>query len=60
VWWQTPLIPALRRQRLVDFRVRGQPGLQSEFQDSQGKPVSTKNNNINKKKLNPFVDIPRK
>jgi hypothetical protein len=31
----TPLIPALRRQRQADFRVRGQPGLQSEFQDSQ-------------------------
>jgi hypothetical protein len=24
------------RQRQVDFWVRGQPGLQSEFQDSQG------------------------
>jgi hypothetical protein len=31
-----PLIPALRRQRQADFLVRGQPGLQSEFQDSQG------------------------
>jgi hypothetical protein len=31
-----PLIPALVRQRQVDFWVRGQPGLQSEFQDSQG------------------------
>jgi hypothetical protein len=31
-----PLIPALGRQRQADFRVRGQPGLQSEFQDSQG------------------------
>ena len=30
------LIPALRRQRQADFWVRGQPGLQSEFQDSQG------------------------
>jgi hypothetical protein len=29
-------IPALGRQRQVDFWVRGQPGLQSEFQDSQG------------------------
>jgi hypothetical protein len=28
--------PALRRQRQVDLWVRGQPGLQSEFQDSQG------------------------
>jgi hypothetical protein len=31
-----PLVPALGRQRQVDFQVRGQPGLQSEFQDSQG------------------------
>ena len=31
-----PLIPALGRQRQADFLVRGQPGLQSEFQDSQG------------------------
>jgi hypothetical protein len=38
-WWHTPLIPALGRQRQVDFWVRGQPGLQSEFQDSQGNPV---------------------
>ena len=30
------LIPVLGRQRQVDFWVRGQPGLQSEFQDSQG------------------------
>jgi hypothetical protein len=35
-WWRTPLIPALGRQRQVDFLVRGQPGLQSGFQDSQG------------------------
>jgi hypothetical protein len=34
-WWHIPLIPALRRQRQADFWVRGQPGLQSEFQDSQ-------------------------
>jgi hypothetical protein len=32
-WWRTPLIPALRRQRQADFWVRGQPGLQSEFQE---------------------------
>jgi hypothetical protein len=31
-----PLITALRRQRQVDLEVQGQPGLQSEFQDSQG------------------------
>jgi hypothetical protein len=36
MWWCTPLIPALGRQRQADFLVRGQPGLQSEFQDSQG------------------------
>jgi hypothetical protein len=35
-WRCTPLIPALGRQRQADFWVRGQPGLQSEFQDSQG------------------------
>ena len=34
-WWHMPLIPVLGRQRQVDFRVRGQPRLQSEFQDSQ-------------------------
>jgi hypothetical protein len=47
-WWCTPLIPALGRQRQADFWVRGQPGLHSKFQDSQGyteKPVSeTKQN----------------
>jgi hypothetical protein len=32
----TPLIPAPGRQRQADFCVRGQPGVQSEFQDSQG------------------------
>jgi hypothetical protein len=36
MWWHTPLIPALGRQRQANFWVRGQPGLQSEFQDSQG------------------------
>jgi hypothetical protein len=28
--------PALGRQRQVDFWVRGEPSLQSEFQNSQG------------------------
>jgi hypothetical protein len=45
-WWHMPLIPALGRQRQADFWVRGQPGLQSEFQDSQGyteKPCLEKN-----------------
>jgi hypothetical protein len=28
--------PALGRQKQMDFWIRGQPGLQSEFQDSQG------------------------
>jgi hypothetical protein len=35
-WWCTPLVPALGRQRQANFWVQGQPGLQSEFQDSQG------------------------
>jgi hypothetical protein len=35
-WWCTPLIPELGKQRQADFQVQGQPGLQSEFQDSQG------------------------
>jgi hypothetical protein len=34
-WWRKPLIPALGRQRQSNFWVRGQPDLQSEFQDSQ-------------------------
>jgi hypothetical protein len=60
VWWRTPLIPALQRQRQADFWVPGQPGLQSEFQDSQGyteKPKQTnkqtnKNNNKQNKTKN--------
>jgi hypothetical protein len=35
-WWHMPLIPTLERKRQVHFSVRGQPGLQSEFQDIQG------------------------
>jgi hypothetical protein len=34
--WHIPLVPELRRQRPVDLWVQGQPGLQGEFQDSQG------------------------
>jgi hypothetical protein len=55
-WWRTPLIPALGRQRQADFWVRGQPGLQSEFQDSQGyteKPCLEKQKTKNKTKKNP-------
>jgi hypothetical protein len=54
-WWHTPLIPALGRQRQVDFWVRGQPGLQSEFQDSQGyteKPCLEKTNKQTNKQTN--------
>ena len=39
----------------MDFLVRGQPGLQSEFQDSEDyteKPCLENNNNNNKKKPN--------
>jgi hypothetical protein len=51
-----PLIPALGRQRQVDFSVQGQPGLQSEVQDSQGyteKPClkKTKKQKKTKKKI---------
>jgi hypothetical protein len=48
-----PLIPALGRQRQADFWVRGQAGLQSEFQDSQGyteKPCLQKTNKQTNKK----------
>jgi hypothetical protein len=38
-WCLTPLIPALGRQRQTDFWVQGQPGLQSELQDSQGSRI---------------------
>jgi hypothetical protein len=43
-----PLISALGRQRQVDFWVRGQPGLQSEFQDSQDYTEKTCLKNKNK------------
>jgi hypothetical protein len=58
-WWRTPLIPALRRQRQVNFWVGGQPGLQSEFQDSQGyteKPCLKKQNKTKQNKTkNPRI-----
>ena len=50
--WCTPLIPALGRQRQLDFRVQGQPGLQSEFQDIRDyteKPCLKKNKKDRKK-----------
>jgi hypothetical protein len=54
-WWRTPLIPALGKQRQADFWVRGQLGLKSEFQDSQGyteKPcLENKQTNKNIEKL---------
>ena len=52
--------PSTGRQRQADFWVRGQPGLQSEFQDSQGyteKPCLEniqKNKNKNKKHWSPL------
>jgi hypothetical protein len=54
-WWCPPLIPALGRQRQADFWVRGQPDLQSEFQDRQGyteKPCLEKQKNKKTKKQN--------
>jgi hypothetical protein len=58
-WWHMSLIPALGRQRQVDFWVRGQPGLQSEFQDSQGcteKPCLEKPKRKKKKKKPRNID----
>jgi hypothetical protein len=56
-WWRTPLIPALGRQRQVDFWVRGQPGLQTEFQDSQGytEKLSLKKQNKTKQNLDVVI-----
>jgi hypothetical protein len=55
-----PLIPALGRQRQANLWVRSQPGLQSEFQDSQGyieklclkKPKKKKKQKKNQKQNN--------
>jgi hypothetical protein len=65
VWWHTLLIPALRRQKQTDFWFQGQPGLQSEFQDSQGyteKPCLKKQNKTkqNKTKQNKTKQKPNK
>jgi hypothetical protein len=51
-WWCTLLILALGRQRQVDFWVRGQPGLQSEFQDSQDCTETLSQKKQNKTKQN--------
>jgi hypothetical protein len=59
-WWHTPLIPTLRRQRQVDFWVQGQPGLKSEFQDSQGyteKPCLEKPKKQTNKKQGPSLYV---
>jgi hypothetical protein len=40
--WRTLLILALGRQRQADFWVPGQPGLQSEFQDSLDYKMSSR------------------
>jgi hypothetical protein len=53
-WGHTPLIPALGRQRQANFWVQGQPGLQSEFQDSRGyteKPRLERNQKKKEKKM---------
>jgi hypothetical protein len=62
-WWHLPLIPALGRQRQADFWVRGQSGLESEFQDSQGyaeKPCLEKTNKNKVSSSNmECLDVPR-
>lgn len=52
--WRTPFIPALERQRQVDLWVGGQPGLQSQFQDSRGYKERSclKNKNKNQNQTN--------
>jgi hypothetical protein len=60
VWWRTPLSPALGRKRQADFWVWGQPGLQSEFQDSQGykeKPCLEKNKNKQTNKQTKYLEL---
>jgi hypothetical protein len=64
--WHTPLMPALERQRQADFWIRGQPGLQSEFQDSQdyieketlsGKNLKKQNKTKQKQKKQPKTNV---
>jgi hypothetical protein len=55
-----PLIPGFGRQRQVNFSVRGQPGLQSAFQDSQGyteKPCLQKQKQNKNKQTNKLREI---
>jgi hypothetical protein len=55
-----PLIPALGKQRQADFWVWGQPGLQSEFQDSQGyieKPGLKKTKQTKQPNKNTYLSI---
>jgi hypothetical protein len=52
--------PSTWRQRQADFWVRGQPGLQSEFQDSQGyteKPCLEKQTNKKKDLWSAFPNV---
>jgi hypothetical protein len=65
VWWHTSLIPALGMQRQVDFWVQDQPGLLSEFQDSQcytEKPClkKTKQNKTKQKQTNKKRQLQRR
>jgi hypothetical protein len=50
------LIPASRRQRKVDFWIWGLPGLQSEFQDSQGYTENLWPDSTPEKKSLPVLD----
>ena len=63
VYWHTHLFPALRRQRQADFWARVQPGLQSEFQESQKyteKPCLAKQTNKQKVAVAHFISYGKK
>jgi hypothetical protein len=49
-WWHMPLIPALRRQRQVNFWVWGQPGLQTGQTGLNRETLSWKTKKKEKKK----------